>query len=161
MTLLNSVLSIDCTKSAVECTSKKRTLELICEIAGEKTGIDTQCIFDNMLAREKLGSTGIGSGIAIPHSRISGLTSAVAVLIQLKEPIAFDAIDKQPVDLLFALIVPEDEAKKHLKTLSAMAEKLNNKPLCRRLRRAQSDEELYNIMLGLECSDNLTEEDTE
>lgn len=150
MTLLNSVLSIDCTKSAIESTSKKRALELICEIAHQKTGIDTQSIFDNMLAREKLGSTGIGCGIAIPHSRISGLTQAIGILVQLQEPIAFDAFDKQPVDLLFALIVPEEEAKAHLKTLSAMAERLNDKPLCRQLRRAQSDEELYNMMLGLE-----------
>lgn len=158
MTLLNSVLSIDCTKSAVECSSKKRALEFICEVAHEKTGIDTQAIFDNMLAREKLGSTGIGCGIAIPHSRIPGLTQAVGILVQLQEPIAFDAFDKQPVDLLFALIVPEEEAKAHLKTLSAMAERLNDKPLCRQLRRAQSDEELFNIMLGQDQVSELNQE---
>lgn len=157
MTLLDSVLSIDCTKSAVECSSKKRALELICEIAHQGTDIDTQCIFDNMLAREKLGSTGIGSGIAIPHSRIPGLKKAVAVLLQLKEPIPFDAIDKQPVDLLFALIVPEEEAKEHLKTLSAMAEKLNDKRLCRQLRRAQTDEELFCTMLDIDYEEPATQ----
>ena len=154
MTLLKSILELDCIKHSVECISKKRALELISEIAGEKTGIDSRKIFENMYAREKLGSTGIGAGIAIPHSRVAQLESAIAVLLTLEKPIEFEAIDKQPVDILFALLVPEEKVNEHLKTLGAMAQQLNDKSLCRKLRHAQSDEELYRIILNLDDDNN-------
>ncbi|EEY37591.1 PTS system, nitrogen regulatory IIA component [Vibrio mimicus SX-4] len=101
-----------------------------------------------MLSREKMGSTGIGNGIAIPHARMSDSEKAVAVLLQCEEPIEFDAIDNRPVDLLFALLVPEDQCKEHLKTLACMAERLNDKQILKQLRHAESDQELYNIMVN-------------
>ncbi len=143
---LEHILSRDCTKSAVPCTSKKRALELISELAAERLGASRQVLFESLLAREKLGSTGIGAGIAIPHGRIDDTFAPTAVLMTFAEPIPFDAIDNQPVDLLFALLVPESECKQHLKTLSLMASKLGDKAVCRQLRLAGSDEELYQIM---------------
>ena len=101
-----------------------------------------------MLSREKMGSTGIGNGIAIPHARMYSSDKAVAVLIQCKDPIEFDAIDNRPVDLLFALLVPEAQCKEHLKTLSSMAERLNDKKTLKQLRHAESDQELFNIMIN-------------
>lgn len=98
------------------------------------------------MSREKVGSTGIGNGIAIPHGRSSQIDKAVAVLIQCAEPIQFDAIDNQPVDLLFALLVPDEQCKEHLKTLSLMAEKLSDKQVLKKLRNAGSDQELFEIM---------------
>jgi PTS system nitrogen regulatory IIA component len=143
---LSRVLSLDCTKSAVHCSSKKRALEIISEIAAEHLDQNPQPLFECMLNREKMGSTGIGNGIAIPHGRINNSDEAIAVLIQCQDPIQFDAIDNQPVDLLFALLVPDAQCQEHLKTLSCMAEKLSNKQICKQLRTAKSDEELYQIL---------------
>ncbi|MCJ2378322.1 PTS IIA-like nitrogen regulatory protein PtsN [Vibrio sp. ZSDZ34] len=143
---LSEVLSLDCTKSAVQCTSKKRALELISEIAAEHTNQSSTELFECMLGREKVGSTGIGNGIAIPHARMQSSDKAIAVLLQCQQPIEFDAIDNRPVDLLFALLVPDAQCKEHLKTLSCMAERLNDKSILKQLRSAQSDQELYDIM---------------
>lgn len=145
---LSEVLSLDCTKSAVQCSSKKRALEIISEIAALHTGQNATELFECMLSREKMGSTGIGNGIAIPHARMSDSENAVAVLLQCEEPIEFDSIDNRPVDLLFALLVPEDQCKEHLKTLACMAKRLNDKQILKQLRNAASDQELYNIMVN-------------
>ncbi len=149
---INQVLSLDCTKSAVQCTSKKRALEFISQIAADYTGQNSTELFECMLNREKMGSTGIGNGIAIPHARMFHFDKAVAILVQCTEPIEFDAIDHKPVDLLFALLVPDDQCKEHLKTLSAMAERLNDKQVLKKLRAAQSDKELYDIMVDNETT---------
>jgi PTS system nitrogen regulatory IIA component len=143
---LSEVLSLDCTRSAVQCTSKKRALELISEIAAEHTNQSSTELFECMLGREKVGSTGIGNGIAIPHARMQSSDKAIAVLLQCQQPIEFDAIDNRPVDLLFALLVPDAQCKEHLQTLSCMAERLNDKSILKQLRSAQSDQELYDIM---------------
>ena len=104
-----------------------------------------------ILERERLSTTGIGEGIAIPHGKLEEDTlRAVGVFVQLETPIAFDAIDNQPVDLLFALLVPADQTKTHLHTLSLVAKRLADKTICRRLRAAQSDEELYQIITDTE-----------
>ncbi|WP_284192250.1 PTS IIA-like nitrogen regulatory protein PtsN [Vibrio zhanjiangensis] len=145
---LSEILSLDCTKSAVQCTSKKRALEMISEIVATHTGQNPTELFECMLSREKVGSTGIGNGIAIPHARMQSTDKAVAVLLQCESPIEFDSIDNRPVDLLFALLVPDAQCKEHLKTLSSMAERLNNKQVLKQLRKAKSDQELYDIMVN-------------
>ena len=145
---LSKILTLDCTKSAVQCTSKKRALEMISEIVAEHTGQNSTELFECMLNREKMGSTGIGNGIAIPHARMKSSDQAIAVLLQCESPIEFDAIDNRPVDLLFALLVPDAQCKEHLKTLSSMAERLNDKQILKQLRKAQSDQELYDIMIN-------------
>ncbi|KOO08100.1 PTS IIA-like nitrogen regulatory protein PtsN [Vibrio hepatarius] len=145
---LSEILSLDCTKSAVQCTSKKRALEMISELVAEQTGQSSTELFECMLSREKMGSTGIGNGIAIPHARMQSSDKAIAVLIQCESPVEFDSIDNRPVDLLFALLVPDAQCKEHLKTLASMAERLNDKQVLKQLRNAQSDQELYNIMVN-------------
>jgi nitrogen PTS system EIIA component len=147
---LSDVLPLNCTKSAVQCSSKKRALEIISEIAAEYTGINSTELFECMLSREKMGSTGIGNGIAIPHARMTSFEQAVAVLVQCEDPIDFDAIDNRPVDILFALLVPEEQCKEHLKTLALMAERLNDKKVLKSLRKAESDQELYDNMINQE-----------
>ncbi|QPG14820.1 PTS IIA-like nitrogen regulatory protein PtsN [Erwinia amylovora] len=144
---LDSVLSVACTRNDVHCQSKKRALEIISELAAKQLHLPQQIIFDAILTRERMGSTGIGSGIAIPHGKLEEDTlRAVGVFIRLENPIAFDAIDNQPVDLLFALLVPADQCKTHLHTLSLVAKRLADKTVLRRLRAAQSDEDLYHII---------------
>lgn len=145
---LREILSLDCTKSAVQCTSKKRALEMISELVAQHTGQSSTELFECMLSREKMGSTGIGNGIAIPHARMQSSDKAIAVLLQCESPVEFDSIDNRPVDLLFALLVPDEQCKEHLKTLSSMAERLNNKQVLKQLRNAQSDQELYDIMVN-------------
>lgn len=144
---LSSVLSQECTRSAVHCQSKKRALEIISELAAKQLGLPSQMIFEAVLIRERMGSTGIGNGIAIPHGKLGeDAAKAVGVFIQLETPIIFDSIDNQPVDLLFALLVPAGQTKTHLHTLSLVAKRLADKNICRRLRLATDDTDLYNII---------------
>lgn len=144
---LSSVLSPECTRSAVHCQSKKRALEIISELAASQLGLPSQAVFEAVLIRERMGSTGIGNGIAIPHGKLGeDATKAVGVFIQLETPIIFDSIDNQPVDLLFALLVPAGQTKTHLHTLSLVAKRLADKNICRRLRLATNDTDLYNII---------------
>ena len=97
--LIQDFLSRDCTKSAVPCSSKKRAIELISELAAQRLGLDEQELFERLLAREKMGSTGIGGAIAIPHGRIPDGHPLTAVFLTLEQAIAFYAIDNQPVDI--------------------------------------------------------------
>ncbi len=125
---LSNVLNQECTRSQVHCQSKKRALEIISELAAKQLSLPPQVVFEAILTREKMGSTGIGNGIAIPHGKLEEDTlRAVGVFVQLETPIAFDAIDNQPVDLLFALLVPADQTKTHLHTLSLVAKRLATK----------------------------------
>lgn len=152
---LSDILGLDCTSCAVQDTSKKKLLETISAMVAPKlTGVSRGDAFESLLQRERLGSTGIGLGIAIPHGRLSQATKPVAVLMTLAQAIDFDAIDNQPVDIVFALLVPEDDPAQHLHTLSEVARRLNNKEFCRALRKATSDEELYDIFIkgGLACN---------
>ena len=143
---LSTILQPECTTCATP-GSKKKVLELISDLAAvQYPTLSSQEIFESLLAREKMGSTGIGNGIAIPHGRLSNISQPVAVLIKCEEPISFDAIDKQPVDILFALLVPADQCEQHLSTLSTMAEKLNNKRIVKQLRKTKDESELYQVI---------------
>ena len=144
-----SILFPDCTKSAVRCNSKKKLLEYISSLAAQRLpGMSEQEVFDALLEREKLGSTGLGNGIALPHGKIGNEHNIVAVMVQCESPIEFDAIDKKPVDLLFALLVPVDQCQNHLKTLASVAEKLSDKGVLKRLRCAEGDSELYQALIS-------------
>ncbi len=103
-------------------------------LAGADSSINYIEVFDCLVAREKLGSTGLGNGIAIPHGRLKGGKKTIAAFIQLQHGINFDAIDGHPVDILFALLVPEDSTYEHLKTLSHLAEMFNNAEIIEQLR---------------------------
>ncbi len=143
---LREILSPDCTRSVVRDTSKKKVLELISQMVAPKLGgVSSDDVFDSLLQRERLGSTGIGLGIAIPHGRLSHANHPVAVLLTLDKPIDFDAIDNQPVDIVFALLVPENEPETHLKTLSEVAQRLDNRDFCKQLRTTTTDQELYQL----------------
>ncbi|MXP56425.1 PTS IIA-like nitrogen regulatory protein PtsN [Pantoea sp. Mhis] len=144
---LSSVLSQDCTRSGIHCKSKKHALEIISELASKQINLPYQKLFKAILTRERMGSTGIGNGIAIPHGKLeTDRLCAVGVLISLDQPIAFNAVDNQPVDLLFALLVPANQCKTHLHTLSLVAKRLTDKTVCKNLRAAQNDAELYAII---------------
>ena len=144
-TILTPVLA----RCRVAGTSKKRILEFISEsIHQQYPDLDAGQIFNNLVARERLGSTGIGQGIAIPHCRLDGCSQVIGVLVTLEEGVGFDAIDNQPVDLLFTLIVPKEATSEHLELLSQLAEKFNEQSFCNELRQCSDNETLYNRMIG-------------
>lgn len=141
---LTELLRPDMTFCNVQGVSKKRLLERSAElIASRVDQVNEGELFEALIAREQLGSTGIGNGIAIPHCRIQRLRETVGCLVKLQQPVDFDAIDNHPVDLLFFLVVPENTLKGHLEALKTIAENFSNAAWCERLRAAKSDEELF------------------
>lgn len=139
-----SILTPDCVLFKQQCASKKRILETIAShLCDQNPALDPGNVFGALIARERLGSTGIGQGIAIPHCRIPGCTKTVGVLVTLGTPIDFDAIDNQPVDIIFVLVVPEDNDQQHLKTLATLAGVFSDKGKQQQLRRAENADDLY------------------
>jgi len=131
-----------------EAGSKKRILQDLAALLSAGIPLHTQNdIFDALVSRERLGSTGLGKGVAIPHGRMSSLTAPVCGFIKLDTPVDFDASDGQPVDLIFALLVPEDSTEEHLQVLSTIAEIFSNPAICASLRDCRSGqcilEQLY------------------
>ncbi|MGI2260550.1 PTS IIA-like nitrogen regulatory protein PtsN [Shewanella sp. GXUN23E] len=143
---LRTILQPECASCATP-GSKKKVLELVSDlIAAQYPTLSSQEVFESLLAREKVGSTGIGNGIAIPHGKLTTIDHPIAVLVKCTEPVPFDAIDNQPVDILFALLVPAEQCQTHLATLAAMAEKLSDKQVVKQLRKAQDDAELFRVI---------------
>lgn len=142
-----TILSPDCTHCAVSGSSKKRILEQICATAAEQLDdISQQELLESLMVRERMGSTGIGGGIAIPHGRLSETSQVICVLLTSSEAIAFDAIDNRPVDIFIALFVPEDSCKEHLSTLQSIAELFSNKQTCKNVRNCKTDQELFELI---------------
>lgn len=128
-------------------SSKKRILEEISTYVSEQHPyLDANDIFSALIDRERLGSTGIGHGIAIPHCRIAHCTKTIAMLLTLENSIDFDAIDSGKVDIIFVLLVPENAHENHLETLSSIAEKLSSEKTQNDIRNATSNEALYQII---------------
>ncbi len=146
---LQSILTPDRTLYGASGSSKKRVLENIANFISENVhSLNAGELFDNLIAREKLGSTGLGDGIAIPHCRIKNCSSVTCSLVRLREPTDFDAIDGHPVDLLFILLVPEDAQEEHLAVLAYLAELFQDSEYCQRLRGADDSESLYQLAIG-------------
>lgn len=131
---------------AVKATSKRQVIQEIAAKGAELTGIDERQIFDTLIEREKLGSTGIGGGIAIPHGKIAGLDRIYGALARLSRPIDFEAVDDQPVDLVFMLLAPEGAGADHLKALARIARVLRESGVPERLRAAGDTTNLFNIL---------------
>ena len=128
--------------------SKKRLLERLATLlAGNTSQISQNDIFDALINREKLGSTGLGKGVAIPHGRMTSLTEPLCAFVKVDEPVEFDASDGQAVDLVFALLVPENSTEEHLQVLSTIAEIFSNPVICTALRNCETGqcilEQLY------------------
>ena len=131
--------------------SKKRVLEQIAKVIGQDLpDLDSQTIFESLIAREKLGSTGFGNGIAIPHCRMPGCVSPLSAVLRLDAPVDFDAIDGAPVDLLFVLLVPEAATDEHLELLRQIASMLDREEVRERLRRAATGQDLYQTVVDIQ-----------
>ncbi len=152
---ITDVLTPAMTQCDLPGGSKKRVLENLSTFFTEQLGGDseqTDTLFHSLVARERLGSTGIGEGIAIPHCRAPGFKRIHGCLIKLSDPVDFDALDDQPVDLIFALVVPEEKNDEHLATLARVAALLQDESSRQSLRQCNSNEELFNTAIQLERS---------
>ena len=141
---ISQILTPERTQLGAQCTSKKRVIEHISSFLADNIE-DSQSdeIYERLIAREKLGSTGIGEGIAIPHSRLQECEDTLGAVFVLDKPVDFDSIDRKPVDIVFVLLVPEEATEQHLQTLSMLAQKFNDEDFRNQLRQATSDEDLY------------------
>ncbi len=146
MNRLASILPASQVLVGVDATSKKRAFEEAGLLFENLHGLSRALITDSLFARERLGSTGLGHGVAIPHGRIKGLKAPMAAVLQLAQPIGFDAPDEKPVGLLIFLLVPEAATQKHLEILSEIAELLSDAELRERIKRAASSEELHGLI---------------
>jgi nitrogen PTS system EIIA component len=144
---IEDILSPERITARADVTSKKSVLELLAELIAQDTPSITQAeIFDSLCARERLGSTGLGHGVAIPHGRLKGSRDTLGAFVQLQKGVDYDAVDQQPVDLLFALLVPEESTNEHLQVLAQLAEMFSDSERLRKLRRAYSAEALYKLL---------------
>ena len=131
----------------VECNSKKAAMELLAKnIASSNNGIDQIDVIGCLIARERLGSTGLGNGIAIPHGRLKYCEKTIATFIQLNNGIDYGAIDNLPVDLIFALIVPEESTDEHLQILAILAKMLSETETVDKLRNSKTAKEIFSIL---------------
>jgi nitrogen PTS system EIIA component len=131
-------------------SSKKRLLEEICVLLSADTtsGVDAAAAFQSLLDRERLGTTAIGHGVALPHGRLKGLQTVVGAFATLAEEIDCDAVDSKPIRLVFALLVPEDASEEHLQLLAQLAAIFDNKDLCEQLSHAVSQDEVYRLLVS-------------
>lgn len=130
----------------LRATSKKQALQELARRAAEITGLAERAIFDVLVEREKLGTTGVGNGIAIPHGKLATLTRLYGLFARLEKPIDFDSIDEQPVDLIFLLLAPELAGADHLKALARISRLLRDKSVCEKLRATDTAEGLYALL---------------
>lgn len=130
----------------LEAKTKKQALQDLAHKAAELTGTDARAIFDSLLQRERLGSTGIGRGIAIPHARLPGLKRICSVFARLQAAIEFDSLDGEPVDLIFLLLAPEHAGADHLKALARISRLLRETATIEKLRAAKDRAALYAVL---------------
>ncbi|WP_415032927.1 PTS IIA-like nitrogen regulatory protein PtsN [Azonexus sp.] len=136
MNSISQILSADQILLDLEASSKKRVFEHAGMLFEQKLGMPRSSIFDSLFAREKLGSTGLGQGIAIPHGRLKGLKQAAGAVIRLQTAIPFDSPDGKPVTLLFVLLVPEQATEEHLQILSELAQRFSDRAFREKLQQA-------------------------
>jgi len=130
----------------LRATSKKQALQELAKRAAELTGLHERQVFDVLLERERLGTTGVGNGIAIPHGKLPTLDRLYGLFARLERPINFESIDEQPVDLIFLLLAPESAGADHLKALARVSRLLRDKAVCEKLRGTDSPEGLYLLL---------------
>lgn len=146
---LEKMLSANRIQCGAECTSKKRALEALADlIASSVPTLKAEELFQQLINRERLGSTGIGEGIAIPHCRFDTGGASICAVMTLNEPIDFDAIDGKPVDIIFAMLVPENADNDHLQNLAALAEALQDSSFAENLRSTSTNSALYSAAIA-------------
>lgn len=143
---LHEIVSPASVHVGMNATSKKHLMQEIAQRASDAHGLDARLAFEALLERERLGATGMGRGVAIPHARLEGLTEIVGVFARCLKPVDFDAVDDEPVDLVFALFAPEDAGANHLRALARVSRCLRDPSTCAKLRAAEDDSAVYAVL---------------
>jgi len=128
-------------------SSKRQALQVVAETAAQALGLDAADLFDALMEREALGSTGLGSGVAVPHARINGLDEVRAVFVRLDTPVAYGAVDDRPVDLLFGLFAPPMDGAQHLRALAAVSRAMRSNELREQLRQARTGDAIHALFV--------------
>jgi PTS system nitrogen regulatory IIA component len=150
---LSDLIHSDAVIPALRANSKKQVLQVLAEKAAELTGISEREIFDTIIQRERLGSTGVGNGVAIPHGKFARAKGITGLFARLEQPVGFDALDDQPVDLVFMLLAPESAGADHLKALSRIARLMRVPSMAENLRSIRDAATLH-AMLTTEATDS-------
>lgn len=144
---LSDIISEKMVFAEFEGKSKKQVLLEACNILADAYQLNNQELFELIIERERLGSTGVGRGVAIPHVRIDGINRPLGVFLKLKNAIDFDSVDGQAVDLIFALLAPEDSGTEHLKALSIVSRTLKDREFCNSIKSISNSEKLYQALI--------------
>ncbi len=143
---LADLISPETVFADLKATSKKQALQELARRAAERTGCAERSIFDVLLERERLGTTGVGHGIAIPHGKLSELPNITGFFARLENAVDFDSMDNQPVDLIFVLLAPESAGAEHLKALARISRTLRDQEICDKLRGTNNSEALFAVL---------------
>ena len=138
--------------ASLKGSGKKQVLQELSRRAATLLRLNERAIFDTLWERERLGSTGMGMGTAIPHGKISGIAKPVGLFARLEKPIDFEAVDERPVDLIFVLLTPEGAGADHLKALARVSRLLRDRPICEKLRGAEHPDALYALLTEPQAS---------
>ena len=147
---LKDIMNTDAVRFSIQKSSKKRLLQEISEQAASVYGLESAEILLALIEREKLGSTGVGRGVAIPHARFKGLDRVYGFFTRLEKPVDFDAVDRQPVDLIFTILAPQKEGAEHLKALALVSRTLRSETTCAKLRANVDTSTLYALLTHLD-----------
>ena len=150
---LTEFLDFESIRVGLGAGNKRQLLHMLGQTAGARLGLDTAAIVDSITERERLGSTGFGNGVAIPHGKIDGLTTIYAMLVRLAEPVDYKAIDGQRVDLAFLLLSPPDAGAAHLKALAAVSRTIRSGTTLEKMRGARSRDALAAVLMASEERD--------
>lgn len=145
---LGDLINADGVIASLSAKSKKQVLQSLSAHAAGLTGLSERDIFDTLLQRERLGSTGVGRGVAIPHGKLAGLTKITGLFARLDQPVEFEAVDGEPVDLVFLLLAPESAGADHLKALARISRLLREPASIEKLRVLGTEEALYDFLTG-------------
>ncbi len=143
---INDLISLEGIVANLRATSKKQALQDLARRAADVTGEPERAIFEVLIERERLGTTGVGNGIAIPHGKLPGLDKLYGLFARLDTPIDFDAIDEQPVDLICLLLAPESAGADHLKALARVSRLLRDRSICEKLRGSDTAEAIFALL---------------
>ncbi|MFG5384323.1 MULTISPECIES: PTS sugar transporter subunit IIA [unclassified Yoonia] len=143
---LVDILGAGAVKTIASCTSKKRLFHDLGELAESCYDLNPTSVIDALIEREGLGPTGVGHGVALPHARLSDIDSVKGIFLRLEKPLSFDAVDRQPVDLVFALLAPQNAGVEHLKALALVSRTLRDQAVCAKLRANSDAATLHTIL---------------
>ena len=150
---LTEFLDFDAIKPALSAGNKRSLLQQLANLAGQRLQLDSSAIFESLTEREKLGSTGFGQGVAIPHGKVEGLARIYCLVARLSEPVRYNAIDGAPVDLVFLLLSPPDAGAEHLKALAAVSRVIRHGPTIEQMRGARTRDALAAVLMGADERD--------